>query len=293
MKFYKITDLEQLTGIKAHTIRIWEKRYNLIEPARTDTNIRRYDDAQVKKLLNVSTLLSQGYKISKIAQLKDKEINATILGLQQGHGEDVINKTFVNDLASAMLEFNETAFEKTFSAAVNRLGLYEAMLQVFYPLLYKIGVMWASDTAMPVQEHFASAIIKRKLSAAIDGLPTPAKRKKKFLLCLPPNEYHEIALLFSNYIIKAKGYETIYLGPNVPYENINEVLKYIKPNYLITFFIAGQNEKDLKEVIKHNISLSQKELTVLIGGSAENLKKIKIQKNTQLLHTPADLLNFL
>lgn len=290
MKFYKITDIEQLTGIKAHTIRIWEKRYNLIQPNRTDTNIRRYDDVQLKKILNVSTLLNNGYKISKIAALKEKEVHELISGLQKHETNDAINLTFINELTASMLDFNEQAFEKTFSVVVNRLGLYEAMSQVIYPLLNKIGIMWATNNAVPVQEHFASNIIKRKLMSAIDGLAIPTK-KKKFLLFLPPDEYHEIGLLFTNYIIRAKGYHTIYLGANVPYENIKEVVKATKPDCLITFFVVNHSSQDLSHLIKTKLlSLSP---NLLISGHPDNFKHVKNLKKVSLLTSPKDLLNFL
>src|SRR4051812_17347659 len=206
MKLYHISELEQLSGIKAPTIRIWERRYNLIQPGRTDTNIRMYDDRQVRKLLNVATLLNNGYKISKIAELDEDGIHAMVLGLQNSASEtDETAIAFINGLVIAMLDFDEVNFEITYSAAVKRYGLFDAMLQVFYPLLQKIGVMWTTEDVMPVQEHFASSMIRRKLLAATDALEINKKRRKKFLLLLPPGEWHEIGLLFANYIIRSKN----------------------------------------------------------------------------------------
>lgn len=291
MKLYKIADLEHLSGIKAHTIRIWEKRYNLIEPIRTDTNYRRYNDDQVKKLLNVTTLLSKGYKISQLAELKEREINEKILEIQQDSNEDTTVVSYVNALASAMINFDEATFNNTLNKVIERFGMYEAMVKVIYPLLYKIGVMWAVDNAMPVQEHFASCIIKRKLSAAIETLGPAERKDKKFLLFLPPDEYHEIALLFTNYIIKAKGYETIYLGQNVPYENIKEVVKITQPNYLITFLIAGHDEVAVNE-LKNNLKLS-KSLTLLVSGNSDVLAQLKKIPHAEVLNSPGDLVKFL
>ena len=291
MKSYQIAELEQLSGIKAHTIRIWEKRYNLIEPDRTDSNIRRYNDKQVRKLLNVSTLLSSGLKISKIALLKESELHEKIVEFQSKDNLHSISYSFINELTAAMLNFNEVAFEKTFSAAVTRFGMFESMVQVFYPFLLKTGMMWVVDSAIPVQEHFASSIIRRKLMAAIDGLPLATQSHKKFLLLLPPQEWHDVGLLFSNYIIRSKGFETIYLGQDVPYENIVHVIKHCHPNYVLSFFVARKNPDELKNIRKKmNIP---KETKFLVAGNQEITDILEHEKNTKILKSPGDLLKFL
>ncbi len=292
MEFYQINDLEKLTGIKAHTIRIWEKRYNIIEPHRTETNIRYYDDEQVKRLLNVSTLLDNGFKISKVASLKNDELRKLIKSIQEEPEESNVNVSFVNDLISAMLAFDEVGFEKIFSAAVTRMGVYNAMLQVFYPFLHKTGVLWSTDETAPAQEHFASNMIKRKLMAAIDGLPSSNKRDKKFLLFLPENEWHEIGLLFSDYIIRAKGYSTIYLGQNVPTGNLPMALEKQKITHLLTFFITG---RDISERIATIVEIvkKQKNLTLLLSGSLENIEIFKKEKPVCLLKSADDLLKIL
>jgi DNA-binding transcriptional MerR regulator len=292
MNFYQISDLERLTGIKAHTIRIWEKRYNLIEPHRTATNIRYYDDDQAKKLLNVSTLLSEGFKISKISELSENEIHSHIQSLQKNQGDDSMCSAFIHDLIAAMLVFDEIAFEKSFSSAVTRFGMYHAMIKVFYPFLHKTGLMWRSSDAMPVQEHFANNIIRRKLISAIDGLPAFTKKAKKFLLFLPADEWHETALLLSDYIIRSKGYKTIYLGQNVPLQNLGEVIDSTKPSHLLAFFIARQSPEHVKEVVI-DLSKRYKGAIILLGGSLDFSNIIRNRKNIQLLASPDDLLRLL
>lgn len=289
MNSYQISDLEQLTGIKAHTIRIWEKRYQLIKPHRTDTNIRYYDDLQAKKLLNVSTLLNQGIKISKIAELSEKQINAKIQELQKLPANDSICIGFVNDLIAAMLAFDEPAFEKSFSAAVTRFGMYDAMLKVFYPFLHKTGLMWSANDAMPVQEHFASNIIRRKLVSAIDGLPPATKKTKKFILFLPSEEWHETGLLLSDYIIKSKGYTTIYLGQNVPFENLDEVIKSVNPTHMLTFFIT-RKEEEIAAANLLNLAKKNKLRQILVSGHFLPVDATKKVKNITLLDSPSDLL---
>ncbi len=292
MRLYQITELEQLTGIKAHTIRIWEKRYNLIEPDRTSTNYRRYSDDQVKKLLNVSTLLSNGYKISKIAALSEKAFHLKVVESKSTKKEDVICKTFINDLLSAMIDFDEQTFEKAYSAAINRFGLYEAMLNVFYPLLNKIGLLWSISDVSPAQEHFASCLINRKIMSATDGLPIAKSRKKKFLLLLVPGEMHDISLLFANYIIRSKGHETIYLGQDVPYENISLVLKQTKPNFILTFFTIPQNPKDVYNDIKKNLHLGEN-TKLLVCGQSDITGHLKNKLGANIVLQPNELLSYL
>ena len=292
MNSYQISDLEKLTGIKAHTIRIWEKRYKLIEPHRTSTNIRYYDDDQARRLLNVSTLLAEGFKISKLSQLSDKQINAHIQALQKNGPDDILCVGFINNLIAAMLIFDEVAFEKCFSAAVTRFGMYKAILHVFYPFLNKTGLMWNTNDAIPVQEHFATNIIRRKLIASIDGLSTAHKQAKKFLLFLPSGEWHEIGLLLSDYIIRSNGYHTVYLGQNVPFQNLDEVIKITKPTHLLTFFISRQQPEKIREYLSH-LAKQNKACTVLVSGNSSLEGIIKRMKNMTFLSSPDNLVKIL
>jgi DNA-binding transcriptional MerR regulator len=291
MKLYHISELEQISGIKAPTIRVWERRYNLIEPGRTDTNIRMYDDRQVRKLLNVVTLLANGSKISKIAELDESDLHRMVMEIQAKKEGDSVAIAYVNDLVAAMLEFDETGFEKTFSAAVDRYGMSDAMLKVFYPLLHKIGIMWATEDAMPVQEHFASSVLRRKLMAAADALPVPKKKTKKILLMLPPGEWHEIGLLFANYLIRSKGMPTVYLGQNVPYENVSAVLKKTTITQVLLFFIARPDSANLKQ-LRRQMGLTP-DITLLVAGNAQVTDEISREKNTVVLLSPQHLLKYL
>lgn len=293
MESYQINELERMTGIKAHTIRIWEKRYGLIYPDRTDTNRRSYNEGQVRKLLNVSTLLARGQKISKIASLSEDELNSLIEVQDMDGATDNISAGYINDLVKSMLDFNEPAFEKIFSAAVMRFGVYDAMIHVLYPFLSKVGILWNISKTAPVQEHFASCIIKRKLMAATDGLMPPAKKTKKFLLFLPPEEWHEIGLLFANYIIRSKGYETIYLGQSVPIENIEKVVSAIHPKYLLLFYINARPVNEIEKQIKQLAKIDEN-ITLFVAGNAELFPENKHKlRNTFYLTEANSLLNFL
>ncbi|AEV97620.1 hypothetical protein A4D02_35610 [Niastella koreensis] len=293
MKLYHISELEQLSGIRAPTIRIWERRYNLIQPGRTDTNIRMYDDRQVRKLLNVATLLNNGFKISKIAELDEDGIHAMVLGLQNSDSEtDDIATAFINGLIVAMLDFDEVNFEITYTAAVKRYGLFDAMLQVFYPLLQKIGIMWTTEDVIPVQEHFASAVMRRKLMAATDALVIKKKRRKKFLLLLPPGEWHEIGLLFANYVIRSKDIETIYLGQNVPYEQVAAVLEKTKISHVLLFLITRREQMDIASLRKSMKLLNELPLLVACSSAVTGALQCTTS-NTYFLQSPFDLLQHL
>ncbi|HEY1038605.1 MAG TPA: MerR family transcriptional regulator [Bacteroidia bacterium] len=292
MEYYQINDLERLTGIKAHTIRIWEKRYNLIEPYRSETNIRYYDDDQVKKLLNVATLLDNGWKISKIARLNDADIRKHILQIKDSPEQGNVNISFINDLVAAMLTFDEAGFEKIFSAAVTRMGMYNAMLNVFYPFLHKTGVLWSADKAAPVQEHFASHLIRKKLMAAIDGLPVSHKKDKRFLLFLPENEWHDIALLFSDYIIRSNGYSTLFLGQNLPSANLGIILSKQKFTHFLSFFITGHNVEERINDILEQVK-KYKSLQLLLSGNISESNIYKKEKCVSILKSVDDLLKIL
>jgi methanogenic corrinoid protein MtbC1 len=271
MESYQINDLERLTGIKAHTIRIWEKRYGLITPSRSDTNRRYYDDEQVRRLLNVTTLLSYGHKISKIAALSNEEVCSLI----EKETPDPVNAHvytgYVNDLVTCMLAFDEPGFEKIFSAAVLRLGMYETMLRVVYPFLLKTGVLWSVNKAAPVQEHFASSIIRRKLMAVVDSLLPANRKNRRFLLFLPPDEWHDIGLLFANYVLRAGGLDTIYLGQNVPAENLPKVVEAVKPDAMLTLFISGRHMEETISVASGFAALG---VPFYVSGSSDTLQLI-------------------
>lgn len=286
MSFYQISDLEQLTGIKAHTIRIWEKRYNLIEPHRSETNIRFYDDQQLIKILNVSTLINQGFKISIIAKLSLTEIEKNISSISLSENT-ATNDIFVNDLTIAMLQLNEINFEKSISNAILKFGVFDAMVTVIYPFLNKVGLLWNINKVMPFQEHFASNLIKQKLHSLIENLPHK-KSKFTYLLFLPENEYHEIGLLFSNYILRVKGIRTVYLGQNIPYQNIETAILDINPTHLVTMIISNLsieffNQKNIFKLIQ------SKNIKCLVAGRTDLLTPFEKKYPITILESPSSL----
>lgn len=291
MDYYQINDLERLSGIKAHTIRIWEKRYGIITPHRTETNIRFYDDEQLKKLLNVAALSSAGYKISKIAAMEAKELVACIQNTQYSEEVEVQYGYYINNLISGMLDFDETSFSDTFEKICTKYGVQSALVNILYPFLHKTGVLWTTDQTMPVQEHFASMIIKRKLFSLINNLPQPTKAKR-FLLYLPADEFHEVGLLFAEYIIRYNGHHTINLGQNVPFRDIAYVIEKTNPNYLLSFLVSDDHSKFMNQ-LHELISRQFKQVQCLIAGGQNRIELYAKLSNIIPLKNPGEILKFL
>ncbi len=242
MATYSIKDLERLSGIKAHTIRIWEKRYNLVTPKRTETNIRFYDDEDIRKILNIAFLNKHGYRISQIAQLDDNEIISKITDISE---EDNDSDSLIDNLVISMIELDERKFDKILSTAILKSGFEKTVLDTIYPFFQKIGVLWQTGAINPAQEHFISNLVRQKLIVAIDGvLEENIPDSKRFILFLPEGELHEIGLLFYFYLLKKRGHSVIYLGQSVPFEDLATVIEIRPCDYLLTSFSSNISNLD-------------------------------------------------
>lgn len=273
MAVYSIKDLEKLSGIQAHTIRIWEKRYQLVRPDRTDTNIRVYSDEDLKRLLNVAILNSNGLKISKIARLSDKEIKEKILQLTEEVGK-IENQ--IDALVFSMIELNEHKFEKQLARLVMQIGFDETITKVIYPFLHKVGILWQTGNINPAQEHFISNLIRQKLFVAIDSvLSDDAPDKKHFILFLPEGELHDIGLLYFAYLIKKSGHHIIYLGQTVPFGDLIEVNKVHPSQYMVVSQTTPVPHSELLDYIKKlSTTFKDQHIFVLTGQiDASDLKK--------------------
>lgn len=228
---YSIKELEQLSGIKAHTIRIWEKRHRLIEPSRTSTNIRFYSDDDLKKIINVSVLNNSGIKISRIADMTADQINKKVLEISEIKNDATLN---TDQLILAMVDMEEELFEKILNNFILRYGFEKTVVEIIYPFLQKIGILWQTRNITPAHEHFISSLIRQKIIVAIDGLPIPPKTARKILLFLPEGEMHELGLLFYHYLTRKDGFRTYYLGQNLPHEDLVKIVAEHKPEFLIT-----------------------------------------------------------
>ena len=275
MSNYSIADLEKLSGIKSHTIRIWEKRYNLLIPKRTLTNIRYYDDDQLRKILNVSLLIENGLKISKIAKMNSEAINEKIDGFST---YNLGYKSVINKLILDSLEFNESNFEKLISELILKIGFSETYKNILMPLLSKLGVLWTIGDIYPANEHFLSNLINKKMYASIDSVKTDLSQNKKVLLFTPPWEDHNICLLYAEYIFKKSGYSTINIGQAISINSLRSCIKKINPDVICTSLIVGHKEAKMQEFadelwgVKNNAS-------VIIGGNMNLLKLIRTSAN--------------
>lgn len=248
---YSIKELEKLSGIKAHTIRTWEKRYNVFNPSRTETNIRYYSDQDLKKLLNISLLSRHGYKISKISNLSFDQLNDKIASLEDNF-EDI--ESYIEQLTVCMIEMDEIKFEKLLSIYVLKFGFEKTVVEIVFPFLRKVGVLWLSNNINPVQEHFMSHLIRQKIIVAIDGLSIrPEADAPKIMLFLPENELHEISLLFFHYLLRKMQFNTFYLGQHVPVQSLVDAAKVYRPDYLVTNISHSADQDELEQAI-HTLS---------------------------------------
>jgi len=242
MSTYSIKDLEQLSGIKAHTLRIWEQRYDILSPDRTDTNIRTYDDNDLKLVLNIALLKDHGYKISEISKMLPDELSKEVLLISD---KQLNYPDQIHALTISMLDLDEERFEKIVSTNSLQFGFENMMINIIYPFLSRIGTLWITGSIGPAQEHFISNLIRQKLIVAIDGqLPSLRPGSKKYLLYLPEGEMHEISLLFANYIIRSRQNKVIYLGQSLPFSELGFAHGMHKPDYIFTVItsVPGQNE---------------------------------------------------
>ncbi len=252
---FSIKDLENLSGIKAHTIRIWEKRYNILEPMRTDTNIRLYDLASLQKLLNITLLHDYGYKISKIATYPPDNIPNLVR-------EIVTNKTAkshaLSEFKMAMMHFDQELFFNTYDWLIKEKSFQEIFYEVFLPLMHEMGILWQTDTISPAHEHFITFLIKQKLLIQSEQLQTrkPINMDRVFVLSLPMNEIHELGLMYLNYEILSKGYKTIYLGESVPIDS----LKYLKNHFDTTVFVSYLTVQPDKDSVSEYVNQMKREL---------------------------------
>jgi DNA-binding transcriptional MerR regulator len=246
---FSIKDLENLSGIKAHTIRIWEKRYDILQPMRTDTNIRLYDLASLQKLLNITLLHDYGYKISKIATYPPEKLPSLVR-------EIISNKTAkshaISELKMAMMNFDQDLFFNTYNWLIAEKSFKEIFHQVFIPLMNELGLLWQSDTITPAHEHFITYLIKQKLLINTEKIQVlkQTKTDKVFVLSLPMNEIHELGLMFLNYEILLLGYKTIYLGESMPIDNLKDLKKHFDTIIFVSYFTVQPERDILDEYIK-------------------------------------------
>ncbi len=277
-KYFSIRDLENLSGIKAHTIRIWEKRYNLLAPERTTTNIRTYSLESLQKLLNITLLYNYGYKISKIAKIPEQELPVVVRELV---AKNSTKSHAINAFKLSMINFDLSMFQNTYNTLIAERSFRDIFWEVFIPLLTELGLLWQTETISPSHEHFITNLIKQKIYTSTEKIQTlePTREDKVFVLFLPENEIHEIGLLFVNYELLLRGYKTIYLGQTMPLESLVDLQKYYSKLHFLSYFTVIPTKDRLDNYIKDFtdiLSPEGKSKLWILGRQTEFLKKDKL-----------------
>lgn len=289
MSSYSIKDLEILSGIKAHTLRIWEQRYNLLTPKRTDTNIRYYDDEDIKRILNIALLNQHGIKISNISKMSNIEINENVSSLNT---TDLLYPENVNKLVICMLDLNENSFNSLMNENTQKWGFENTIINIVHPFLIKIGLLWQTGAISPAHEHFITNLIRQKIISEINNLEnTQNQDNKKFILYLPENEYHELGILFCHYLLKKRNHFVIYLGQNLPLVDVKAIHNSINPDYIFTIMTSALNDFSTKEYIEL-LSSEFANTKILITGFQVLESKIRTFKNIHILHKFDEILEY-
>lgn len=289
MVVYSINDIEKISGVKAHTLRIWEKRYGIIQPKRTESNIRYFLDDDLKHVLNIALLNKNGIKISKIAKMPLTEILRMAAELSDVHSQ---HEDQLDSLTLSLLELNEGKFDRIVESYIDQRGFEVTMLEVMYPLLDKLGLMWMTGSITGAHERFIRAYIRQKIIAAIDKLAVSQHETLSFLVFLPVNEDHELSILFSQYLIKRRGFRIINLGLNTSLDNIYDACKITQPDYLYTIINDGNLGVSMKEYIE-KLSDASKGAKILVSGIQVARHHIKTHNNIQVLSGFTELTTYL
>ncbi|GAB7089623.1 MerR family transcriptional regulator [Marinifilum fragile] len=283
MSKYSIKDLEKITGVKAHTIRIWERRYGIIQPERSKTNIRSYSDSDLRKLLNISMLNSSGIKISHLAKLSSIDLEAKILELSRS------NKSIgfhIEKLTLATVNFNEELFESILSKCVLESGMESTITEVLFPFFERIGVLWQVGSVSPAQEHFISNLIRQKLFASIDSLSGKSvEGASKVLIYLKEGELHEVGILFYNYILRRNGFSTLYLGQDLPFKDLVSAVNDYNPDYILSSFISPINAEDIN-VYLLSMEKSFKGIELMVTGLQLKQDGVEVPNSMKLITSP-------
>jgi MerR family transcriptional regulator, light-induced transcriptional regulator len=290
MATYSIRDLEKLTGIKAHTIRMWEQRYRLIEPARTNTNIRYYTDDNLRDLFNIALLNRHGHKISRLAKMQPDEIAAKVAEIAEtNNGQN----TQIDTLTISMIDLDELTFDRIFSTYAWERGFERTMLELIYPFLDKLNVLWLTNTVKPAHEKFISNLIRRKIMCAIDQLSSEHPRDAAtFLMYLPEGEGQELTLLFMHYLLRSRNHNVVYLGSNTSLSDVVDACQALRPNYVFTILQEPLPRQSIQTYIDKAAQAASGG-QVLLTGAQLFVNAVVVPPNARVLSGLPDTLQFL
>jgi DNA-binding transcriptional MerR regulator len=287
MNTFTIKDLESLSGIKAHTIRIWEQRYSFLKPQRTDSNIRYYSNDELIKLLNIALLNKYGYKISHIDKMPQSEIEQKLISLSSAEASA---ERSVNQLIELMVTMEIFQFEKLLDEHISNRGLDKTITQLLFPFLEKIGILWVTAHINPAQEHLVSNVIRQKLIMGIESAKSLTGSEKSILLFLPEGEHHELALLYLHYLLKTKGYQVLYLGSNVPMKDLAFIADNKHPNLIYTHITAPPRNFNMDKFLTY-IANQLADYKIVIGGAYVSGYRKAVPANTQLAYSTSEVIS--
>jgi len=289
MTKFTIKDLENLSGIKAHTIRIWEQRYSFLKPSRTDTNIRYYSNDDLKIILNISILNKYGYKISHINNMSVNDVQARVAELNLAGAQQ---ERIVNELIQVMVDLDIGGFEKIIDKQIAANGIEKVILRIIFPFFERIGILWQTGHINPAQEHLTTNIIRQKLIVGIDQAKPVLRLKRSFLLFLPEREHHELGLLLVYYLLKKRGAEVFYIGANVPLKDAQFVNDTKKPDFIYIHLTSTSPGFNFEKFIRLTSEKISKPKIIISGFPTHGYKKV-LPKNVEFKHSLVELIEFI
>ena len=288
MTSFTIKDLENLSGIKAHTIRIWEQRYSFLKPQRTDTNIRYYSNDELKTILNIALLNKYGFKISHIDKMNQDEINLKLQSLTDSTAQQ---ERIINNLIASMVDMDMERFEEIVDQQIALKGVERVIQNTLFPFLERIGILWQTDHINPAQEHLVTNIIRQKIIVGIETVRPHTTINKTFLLFLPETEYHEIGLLYLYFILKSKGFQVVYLGSNVPHKDVAYIARLKKPDFMFSH-VTGAGPSGRLEKYFFHLREQTAGIPYLVSGQVI-YQHIKFPVDVQIKRSLAEVMEFI
>ena len=289
MNAFTIKDLENLSGIKAHTIRIWEQRYSFIKPQRTGTNIRYYSNDELRTILNIALLNKYGYKISHIDKMQPEQIKDKVETLQLTEAKQ---ERVYNELINHMVNMNMDDFEEVLDGFIFEKGIDKTITQIIFPFLEKVGILWQTNHIYPAQEHLVTNIIRQKLVVGIEGASSTRKLDKNIILFLPENEFHELGLLFINYLLKIHGVKPLYLGASVPLKDLKFIVDLKPPEYIHTHLSAVAHNFNFEKYL-NNLHNRLPNVPIIISGWVTQGYKKTIPPNITFKHSLSEVIELI
>ena len=284
---FSIKNLENISGIKAHTIRIWEKRYKLLSPERTDTNIRRYSLGSLRKLLNITLLYKRGFKISKIANLESKNIPLLVRNIALENNSENIS---INALKLAMVNFDVIMFDTKYKTLLENYDFEFVFFKIFVPLMTELGILWQTGAICPSHEHFITSLIKQKIHVQTEKIQNKKQihnSTPKFVIFLPDNEIHELSALFLNYLVLNKGFQTVFLGQSMPTESLTTFLSQNDKLHFLTYITSQPSKEGVLKFLKsfdEKIIKGQENKLSIFGPAVKFIKSEQVPENIYIHH---------